>query len=74
MPVRTAAAHAWAQSRAYRRRRAEDLAEEFGHYNIRRALIDAIATKCQRSSKTRSFRQKMWSADHDLEPILERLR
>ena len=74
VPVRAAAAHAWAQSRAYGRRRAEDLAEEFGHYNIRRALIDAIATKCQRSSKTSSFRQKMWSADHDLEPILERLR
>ena len=73
-PLRAFAAHAWAQSQAYRRRRAEDLALEFGHYDIRRALVDAIATKGQPSSKTRSFRQKMWSADRDLEPVLEGLR
>lgn len=74
VPVRAAAAHAWAQSGAYRRGRAEDFAREFGHYDIRRALIDAIATKCKASRKTRAFRQKMWSADHDLQPVLERLR
>ncbi len=73
-PVRAAAARAWTQSRAYRRGRAEDLAQEFGDYNIRRSLIDAIANKSQGSRRTRSFRQKMWSADQDLQPVLEGLR
>ncbi len=73
-PLRAFAAHAWAQSHAYRRRRAEDLALEFAHYDIRRALVEGIATKGQPSRKTRSFHQKMWSADHDLEPVLEGLR
>lgn len=73
-PLRAAAARAWGRSQAYRQGRAGDLAEEFGHYDIRRALIDAIATKTQGSRRTRSFHQKMWSADHDLEPVLEGLR
>ena len=74
VPVRAAAAHAWAHSRAFRQSRAEDLAQEFGHYSMRRGLIDAIATKSQGSRRIRAFRQKMWSADHDLEPVLEGLR
>lgn len=73
-PVRAAAARAWGQSSAFRQRRAEDLAQEFGSYDIRRALIDAIATRSQGSRRTRSFCQKMWSADHDLQPVLEGLR
>lgn len=73
-PVRAAAACAWAQSQAYRQGRAEDIAQEFGNYNIRRSLIDAIAANSQGSRRIRSFRQKMWSADHDLQPVLEGLR
>lgn len=73
-PVRAAAARAWGQSTAYRQRRAEDLAQEFGSYDIRRGLIDAIAIRSEGSRRTRSFHQKMWSADPDLQPVLEGLR
>lgn len=73
-PVRAFAAHAWAYSKGYRPRRAEEIALHLGHYDTRRALINAIASTGQSSRRIRSFRKKMWSADPDLKPVLEGLR
>lgn len=73
-PVRAFAAQAWTHSDAYRPKRAEEIALHLGHYDTRRALINAIASTGQSSRRIRSFRQKMWSADSDLEPALEGLR
>lgn len=73
LPLRAAASQAWAQSESYKQRRAEEMAHEFGHYDIRRALIGSIAAKSQSSRRTRAFHQTMRSIDPDLEPVLEGL-
>ena len=72
-PLRAAAALAWGSSFAFRQHRAEEFALEVGNYDLRRALVAAVAGRVAKGRKTRAFHQKLRSADRDLEPVLMRL-
>lgn len=72
-PVRAAAALAWGSSRGFDPRRAEEFALELGNYDVRRALVAAVAGRIGSGRRARALHQKLRSADPDLDPILSRL-